>query len=122
MARKLRGQKYAQPKAIYVDVDGTLLVRGWRNEPLIQWLWKAKEEGYALSLWSSKGSTYATRVMAELELGNLFDHILPKPALIVDDQGWNWIKYNRVVDLPYIAEQHSASLEVNQDASGEATG
>ncbi len=121
--RYLRGQKYPQPKVIYVDVDETLIVRGQRNEPLIQWLWAMKKgEGYEINLWSSKGRAYAARVMRDLMLGNLFDQILGKPALIVDDQGWNWIQYTRVVDLPYIAEQHSASLEVNQDASGEATG
>ena len=82
---------------IAVDVDGTLHRYGKLNEPLIAWCRKQKEAGFQLMLWSSRGQSYAKAAAEELGVVDLFDVICSKPGFVVDDQGWSWIKFTRIV-------------------------
>lgn len=82
---------------IGIDIDATLLISGKPNLSLIEWIKKKKQEGYSLMLWSMQGKEYAERVAMELEIVELFDTICSKPRYIVDDCGWKWTQYTRVV-------------------------
>ena len=48
-------------------------------------------------LWSSRGSAYAMKAAVLYGIEDLFSVICSKPGYIVDDQGWNWIRYTRVI-------------------------
>jgi hydroxymethylpyrimidine pyrophosphatase-like HAD family hydrolase len=90
-------QKYAPPKVIGIDVDGTLQKNGLPNTRLIEWCRERKSEGFALMLWSARGEAYARNYAERFDVLELFDLICSKPGYIVDDQGWGWIKYMRVI-------------------------
>jgi predicted HAD superfamily phosphohydrolase YqeG len=85
--------RMTQPRAIFVDCDGTLHAHGRRNDELFSWLTKRKGEGFRLFLWSSRGDEHATAVARDLGCLYLFTAALPKPCAIVDDQGWGWTRY-----------------------------
>ncbi len=87
------------PRVIAVDVDGTLSLAGKPNLKLIAWLRARKADGYKLHLWSSAGETHARSIAARFGVTALFDLILSKPGFIVDDQGWSWTKYTRVLPI-----------------------
>ena len=93
-----RRQKHPPPRVIAVDVDDTLMVRGRVNAPLVEWCRRKRAEGFALILWSSRGEAHARRAAELAGLEDCFAVILSKPGYIVDDQGWSWVKYTRVVD------------------------
>ena len=88
--------KYPPPKVIFVDVDGTLY-DSVLNHALIKWCRDRKAEGFKLVLWSARGEDYAKRCAKRFDIVDLFDHIIDKPGYIVDDLGWSWIKYTKVV-------------------------
>lgn len=79
------------PKVIAVDVDGTL------NPRLIEWLRGQKTKGFKLMLWSSGGEEHAMDAAVRFGAVELFDLICSKPGYIIDDQGWGWIKYTKVI-------------------------
>ncbi len=89
--------KYPPPKVITVDVDGTLFSRGVANQKLIEWCRTKKDSGFFMILWSARGEKYAIRAAEKAGLDKVFDCIISKPGYIVDDKGWSWIKYTRVV-------------------------
>ncbi len=84
-------------KVIAVDVDGTLLHRGIVSKRLVAWCKAKKNEGFAMILWSSRGEKHAINAAKQAGLENVFDHILSKPGYIVDDKGWSWVKFARVI-------------------------
>ena len=84
-------------KTIAVDVDGTLLIRGKANSKLIDWLRKKKSDGFDLVLWSARGEEHARRVSERFEISELFTVILSKPGHIVDDKGWNWVRFTKLI-------------------------
>ena len=92
-------QKFPPPKVIAVDVDGTLQIRGEPNLALIEWCRARKDEGFLLMLWSSRGSDHAARYAEEFSVTGLFDLTCSKPGYIVDDQGWDWTKYTRILKI-----------------------
>ena len=92
-----RRQKYPPPRVIAIDVDGTLQHRGSPNNPLIAWCKERKADGFTMMLWSSRGEDHARRYAELFGVTDLFDLICSKPGYIVDDQGWGWIKYTRVI-------------------------
>lgn len=98
--RKVKPQKYPPPKVAAVDVDGTLLHKSQINLELVEWCRSKKCEGYTLILWSARGEAYARNVADQAGISDLFDSIISKPGYIVDDQGWGWTKYTRVVPVP----------------------
>ena len=89
--------KYRPPKVIAVDVDGTILINGVANERVILWCKRKKLEGYSLTLWSMRGELHARKTAELFGLVDLFDHIIAKPGFILDDKGWTWTRFCRVV-------------------------
>ena len=90
-------QKYPPPRVIAVDVDGTLLLRGALNKKLIEWCKQKKNDGFIMILWSSRGELHAKKAADLSGLNDIFDYIISKPGYVVDDKGWSWIKYTRVI-------------------------
>lgn len=90
-------KKFPPQKVIAVDVDGTLQCRGEANEELIEWCKEKKREGFKLMLWSARGEDHARKYAELFNITDLFYLICSKPGYIVDDQGWGWIKYTRVI-------------------------
>jgi predicted HAD superfamily phosphohydrolase YqeG len=88
--------KYQQPRAIFVDVDNTLVAAGVLNTRLVARLKQARQNGYKLVLWSSRGEQYARRQACRFSVIDLFTHVIDKPAAIIDDQGLNWLQYVKI--------------------------
>ena len=84
-------------KTIAIDVDGTLFIRGQVNEKLRTWCIEQKEAGYTLMLWSARGQDYAKQAAIDADMVDIFADIVSKPAYIVDDMGWTWIKYTKII-------------------------
>jgi len=95
-------QLFPMPKAFYVDVDGTLLINHQLNTKLVSFIRLRKEEGYFTALWSARGLEYAQKIATKYNIIDLFDVILPKPGLLVDDKGWRWTQDCKRVRLAYI--------------------
>jgi hydroxymethylpyrimidine pyrophosphatase-like HAD family hydrolase len=88
---------YPPQRTIAVDVDKTLYHGGAANEPLIRWLRARKAEGFHLILWSARGQQHALEIANRLELVALFDTIVSKPGYVVDNEGWAWTRFTRIV-------------------------
>lgn len=78
-------------------MDGTLHESGIPNTKVIAWLRVKKLEGFELVLWSARGQRHAQRAIDNLGLAGLFDVVISKPGYIVDDKGWAWIKWTKIV-------------------------
>ena len=91
-------QPFPPPRVIAVDVDGTLQINGACNRRLVEWCERQKASGFYLMLWSSRGEAHARNVAEAFGIVQLFDLICSKPGYVVDDQGWGWIKYTRVIN------------------------
>jgi hydroxymethylpyrimidine pyrophosphatase-like HAD family hydrolase len=89
--------KYAPTKSIGIDIDGTLLIGGELNKPLIEWAKTKRNKGFDVVLWSARGRKYAEKVADRHQISDVFTAIIGKPGYIVDDLGWQWIKYTKVV-------------------------
>ena len=94
---KNTAQKYPPTKSIAVDVDGTLHTNGIANERVIEFCREQKSHGFVLILWSARGKKYAQAAAERFGVTELFDDIISKPGYLLDDQGWGWIKYTRVI-------------------------
>jgi hydroxymethylpyrimidine pyrophosphatase-like HAD family hydrolase len=88
---------YPPQKVIAVDVDGTLINKGNLNTSLVKWCKLRKSEGFSLMLWSARGERYARNVAEYHQVSDCFDLITSKPGYIVDDMGWSWIKFTKVI-------------------------
>ena len=93
----MRPNKYPPRPVIHVDVDGTLVTRGKLNRELAEWSKRMKEKGFELTLWSAQGKEYCERIAKEHDVENCFDYFASKPSFIVDDLGWSWTKYTKVM-------------------------
>lgn len=96
---------YPPPRVVAVDVDGTLLVNGQKNSAVVLWCERLKTEGYVLHLWSSRGKKHAESVAELFGVTHLFDVILSKPGYILDDMGWEWIKFTKAIHPSQIASE-----------------
>ena len=85
------------PRVIAVDVDDTLHSKAGCNRRLIAWCEQQKTAGFYLMLWSSRGEAHARNRARQCGVADLFHLICSKPGYVVDDQGWGWIKYTKVV-------------------------
>ena len=85
------------PRVIAVDVDNTLYGDSGCNRRLIAWCEQQKKSGFYLMLWSSRGEAHARNRANQCGVADLFDLICSKPGYVVDDQGWSWIKYTKVI-------------------------
>ena len=83
---------------VCIDVDGTLLVKGKINRNLVNWI-KLNRTNFNIYCWSLAGEDHAKEVINKFKLETLFDHVISKPHLIIDDRGWNWIKETRVIKI-----------------------
>lgn len=93
----MTGRTPPPPRVIAVDVDGTLHNQNGCNVRLISWLKQQKMAGFDLMLWSSRGELHARNIANRFGVAELFDLICSKPGYVVDDQGWGWIKYTKVI-------------------------
>jgi len=75
----------------YVDVDDTLIrTVGTKAIPIpqtLRWLKSLDMTSHQLFLWSRGGSDYAKGIAVSLGIESLFTAFLPKPDVMVDDQG-----------------------------------
>tara|TARA_Y100000593_G_scaffold91989_1_gene182275 strand:- start:367 stop:642 length:276 start_codon:yes stop_codon:yes gene_type:complete len=83
---------------VCIDVDGTLLKKGKINKNLIDWI-RLNRKKFKIYLWSLAGESHARNVAKKFKLELLFDEIISKPHLIIDDRGWSWIKETRVIKI-----------------------
>ena len=94
-------QQYPPPSTIAIDVDGTLIISGEVNRPLVAWAAVQKARGYKLMLWSARGEQHAERAAQLVEqachLPQFFDAVVSKPGYVIDDLGWTWVRYTRVI-------------------------
>lgn len=83
---------HPNPRAIMVDVDGCLLLRGRVNHQLVEWIRARIANGWAVYVWSSRGKTWAEQAA---ELAGLTRDVecLPKPGIVVDDMAGRWASY-----------------------------
>lgn len=95
----MRRQKFPPTKCLAIDIDGTLICDGMINDDVLEMARTKKEEGFDVILWSARGRAYAEMVAKELEIENLFTFIISKPGFIVDDMGWGWTRFTRVVRI-----------------------
>ncbi len=95
---------YPIRNVIAVDVDGTLIHGSAINDALVSWLRVKKEEGHELILWSARGREHARRAAKITDTETLFDAIISKPGRIVDDLGWSWIKWTKIIHPSRIAD------------------
>ena len=89
---------FQHPKVICVDVDGTLIRNGQLNKDLVRWIIRMKKN-YSVYLWSMRGEEYCQSICRKFRLGKLFNKVISKPGLVVDDSGWNWISETRVIRI-----------------------
>ena len=82
-----------QPMVIAVDVDGTLEVDGVLNDRAIEYLRDMKSKGWTLMLWSSQGQIHAAGFAEQHGISDLFEWIISKPGMNLDDRGWSWTIY-----------------------------
>ena len=90
-------KKIKPTKTIFVDVDGTLHRCGMLDFRLVEWCRGKKACGFTLILWSARGESHARTFAEYFKIEDIFKYIISKPEAVVDDQGWNWIKYTEVV-------------------------
>ena len=94
----LKKRRYPLKKVIAVDVDDTLLINGEINQKLSKWCEARKTEGFCLILWSARGERHAEDTCKKAGLDDVFDYVISKPSYVVDDVGWEWTKYTKVIN------------------------
>ena len=96
----IENQKYSPQKVVAVDVDNTLVIPGvGLNKQLIEWIRHMRSKGFAIYLWSARGVKHAMKCAVYHGVDHLFDQIISKPGYIVDDTGWGWIKYTKILRM-----------------------
>ena len=93
----MRKQPLPPPRVIAVDVDGTLIVNGGINARVVSYCQAKHADGWTLLLWSTRGEQHARKAAQEAGIAHLFEHILSKPGHIVDDKGWTWVRFTKIV-------------------------
>tara|TARA_R110000824_G_scaffold162702_1_gene338404 strand:- start:1549 stop:1797 length:249 start_codon:yes stop_codon:yes gene_type:complete len=78
-------------------VDGTLIQDGRLNRRLAEWAKEKKAEGFEVILWTAQGVDHARRVADAHGIAENFTAIIGKPGFIVDDMGWRWVKYTKIL-------------------------
>ena len=80
-----------------MDVDGTLVINGQLNARLANWAKEKKEQGFEVILWSARGKQYAEEQANRFGVLDCFTVVVSKPGYLVDDLGWSWTRYTRVL-------------------------
>lgn len=99
MGIRIVGQKHAFTKCVAIDVDGTLIVNGKVNGDVVAYAQSCKDLGFEVILWSAKGKEHAAKAAKDAGIEDVFSCIISKPGYVVDDLGWTWTKFTRVVRL-----------------------
>ena len=95
----INGQRYEPQKVSSVDVDGTLLVNGELDHAVMGVCIDKRASGYKVYLWSARGEEYAKRFALQFGVEHHFDAILSKPGILIDEKGWSWAKFTKVINL-----------------------
>ena len=74
-----------------------------------------------MMLWSSRGEAHARKYAELFGVMDVFDMICSKPGYIVDDQGWGWIKYTRVIREAGDSIDGDESDDAEANVQGDAT-
>ena len=93
----MANQCYPVMRCVAIDVDDTLYRNGVLNAGLVRWLRERKTDGWETMLWSARGSEYAKGAAERAGITELFDVIISKPGVIVDDMGWGWTRYTKAL-------------------------
>ena len=91
------GSKYTRAKTIFVDVDRTLFLGKKINVDLVEWIRDKHNAGFEIIIWSSRGTEYAKLATDKAGLSEIVLCSISKPGYIIDDQGWSWINYTKVL-------------------------
>jgi predicted HAD superfamily phosphohydrolase YqeG len=85
----------SSPKAVYVDVDNTLIrTAATKQIPItrsVEYVKRLHAEGCTLYLWSRGGA--ARGVALSLGIADLFQAFLPKPDVVFDDRTEQFLEY-----------------------------
>lgn len=92
-----RPKKFPIRRCAAIDVDDTLIIGGELNQDVVDWIKVRRERGIELILWSARGKAYAQKTADHFKVSYLFDSIISKPGVVVDDKGWSWIKDTQVI-------------------------
>ena len=97
MVKTKRKQLNNKKNAVFIDVDGTLLLwksrdRAKINHALLNRIKEGLGDGVEFVLWSRRGRIYAEKMANHFEVADLFCAIIGKPTAIIDDEGLNWLK------------------------------
>ena len=90
--------RYPIQNVIAIDIDGTLIIDNKLNINLINWI-KKENGNYTFYLWTSRGKKYADHIADKFKIKDLFDSIISKPGFIVDDKGWKWTHFTKVLKI-----------------------
>ena len=93
--KRVLNMKYPPPRWVFVDVDGTLVQYGVLSMEVVAWIKEARRRGFRFVLWSARGQEYARASAERHEVIGLFEHIISKPGYIIDDKGWEWVRYTK---------------------------
>jgi hypothetical protein len=92
-----RTQPFPDNDTVAVDIDETLIVKGRVSAKAVRWAEKKRAEGKFVILWSARGSRYAREVAEKHGVAGNFDAIIGKPRMILDDNGWKWVRFCRSI-------------------------
>lgn len=93
-----------KPLVVYIDVDDTL-IRSSRTKTIpipnvVEQVKLLADAGAALYCWSTVGAEYARDVAQRLGIDRCFVGFLPKPNVLIDDQGISdWKRFATVHPL-----------------------
>lgn len=90
---------YPRPNVVYVDVDGTLLINGRVNYPVVNWVREKHLEGNQIVVWSARGVGAAIMAVDMCEIRDIVSHTLSKPGYVVDDLGKKFTKYMSIIHV-----------------------
>lgn len=90
---------YPRPNVIYVDVDGTLLINGRANQPVVNWVFDRHHEGNQIIVWSARGAEAARQAVEICGIGDIVSHMLSKPGQVLDDLGNRFTQYMEIIHV-----------------------
>lgn len=96
---RLIGQQHPFTKCVAIDVDNTLVINGKLNASVVDYIRERKTAGFEIILWSARGREHAEKTADRFCVRDLFSSIISKPGYVVDDMGWAWTRYTRVVKM-----------------------
>lgn len=68
------------------SLNGVASLSGMPNLEMIEFLHNLKAQGITLVAWSHAGYAWADYILKELQIDHLFDVVLTKPYLLLDDK------------------------------------